>query len=58
MVVAAFPAAPADERKRFQEHLVDLCDKDGQSACAEVGIVSLKAARATDYAAVVAAYGK
>ena len=58
MIVAAFPAAPADERQRFQEHLANLCDNQGQSACAEVGIVSLKAASATDYAAVVAAYGK
>lgn len=58
MVVAAFPAAPADERKRFQEHLANLCDDDGQSACAEVGIVSLKTAGALDYASVVAAYGK
>ncbi len=53
-----FPAAPADERQRFQEHLADLCDKEGQSACAEVGIVSLKAASATAYAAVIAAYGQ
>ena len=58
MVVTAFPAAPEAERKRFQEHLANLCDNEGQSACAEVGIVSLKAASATDYAAVVAAYGK
>jgi hypothetical protein len=58
IVVTAFPAAPADERKRFREHLANLCDNDGQSACAEVGIVSLKAASAADYAAVVAAYGK
>lgn len=58
MVVAAFPAAPEAERQRFQEHLADLCDKEGQSACAEVGIVSLKAAGAADYAAVVRAYGK
>ena len=58
MVVTAFPAALEAERERFQEHLADLCDNDGQSACAEVGIVSLKAASAADYAAVVAAYGK
>jgi len=58
MVVTAFPAAPKAERKRFQEHLAKLCDNAGRSACAEVGIVSLKAASATDYAAVVAAYGK
>jgi hypothetical protein len=47
MVVAAFPAAPEAERSRFQEHLTNLCDNEGQSACAEVGIVSLKAASAT-----------
>lgn len=58
MVVTAFSAAPEAERKRFQEHLANLCDNEGQSACAEVGIVSLKAASAADYAAVVAAYGK
>jgi len=58
MVVAAFPTAPAAERERFRQHLSDLCDNDGQSACAEVGIVSLKAAGAADYAAVVGAYGK
>jgi len=58
MVVTAFPTAPEAERQRFQEHLASLCDNEGQSACAEVGIVSLKAASAADYAAVVAAYGK
>jgi hypothetical protein len=58
MAVAAFQVAPESERKRFQEHLGDLCDNQGQSACAEVGIVSLKAAGATDYAAVIAAYGE
>jgi len=56
MVVTAFPTAPADERKRFQEHLANLCDNNGQSVCTKVGIVSLKAASATDYAAVVAAF--
>lgn len=58
MVMTAFPTAPEAERKRFQEHLANLCDNDGQSACAQVGIVSLKAAGAKDYAAVVAAYGQ
>jgi len=57
MVVAAFPAASATERRRFQESLGALCEGDGSSACAEVGIVSLRAARPADYAAVVAAYG-
>ena len=56
MVVTAFPAAPEAERRSFQEHLANLCDDEGQSTCAQVGIVSLKAASAKDYAAVVAAY--
>jgi hypothetical protein len=58
MAVTAFQVAPESERKRFQEHLGNLCDNEGQSACAEVGISSLKAADATDYAAVIAAYGE
>jgi hypothetical protein len=58
MVVSAFPAASADERKRFQENLAKLCEEDARSACAEVGIVSLRAASATAYAAVIAAYGQ
>lgn len=58
MVVTAFPAVPEAERQRFQEHLATLCNKERQSACAEVGIMSLKAASARDYAAVVAAYEK
>ncbi len=58
MVVTAFPQASPSERERFQEHLADLCDDAAQSACAEVGIVSLKAADAKDYAALVAAYGR
>ena len=51
MLVAAFPSAPADERKTFQEHLDELCDGDRKSICAEVGILSLKAANPADYAA-------
>ena len=58
MAVTAFQAAPETERKRFQEHLGNLCDNQAQSVCAEVGIMSLKAANATDYAAVIAAYGE
>jgi len=57
MVVVAFPSAPADERKRFQSKLAEVCDNDGQTACGEVGIQSLSAASAADYAQVVAAYG-
>lgn len=58
MAVAVFPAVPEAERARFQENLTRLCDNDGQSACTEVGIVSLKSAGAADYAAVVTAYGE
>jgi hypothetical protein len=58
MAVAAFAAAPPAERERFRAHLADLCTAAAQSACAEVGIVSLKAADGSDYAAVIAAYGK
>jgi ABC-type phosphate/phosphonate transport system substrate-binding protein len=58
MAIVAFPDAPADERKRFEENLSKVCDDNGQSACAEVGIVSLKATGATDYTAVSNAYGK
>jgi len=57
MVVVAFPSAPAEERKRFQSKLSEVCDEDGQTACGEVGIQSLSAASAADYAAVVTAYG-
>jgi hypothetical protein len=58
MAIVAFPDAPAAERARFQKSLTKVCDADGQSACAEVGIVSLKTTDATDYAAVMAAYDK
>jgi hypothetical protein len=58
MPVVAFRSAPGDERRRFQEHLPEVCQGDGQSACGEVGIVSLAAAGPEDYATVVAAYGK
>jgi len=58
MVVVAFPGAPAGERKTFQANLRHVCDGDeGQSSCAEVGIRALDAARASDYADVVSAYG-
>jgi len=57
MAVVALPSAPAAERKAFKESLGRMCDGDGQSACAEVGISSLGAAGDGDYAAVVVAYG-
>jgi len=58
MVMAAFPSAPAAEKKTFQGSLSKLCDGEGKAACSEVGIQSIKVAGAADYAAVVAAYGK
>jgi hypothetical protein len=57
MVVAAFPAAPADERKAFQASFSKICDGDAK-ACSEVGIQSFKSASNTDFAALVTAYGK
>jgi hypothetical protein len=56
MVVAAFPAASAEERETFRSNLTPLCDEEGKKICAEVGIVSLAPASASDYAAVVGAY--
>lgn len=58
MAVVAFPSAPAAEKKAFQANLGKLCEGDGKTACSEVGIVSLKAASASDYATVTAAYDK
>jgi ABC-type amino acid transport substrate-binding protein len=58
MVVVAFPAAPAAERKAFQSGLAKLCEGDGKATCGEVGILALKSASAADYSAAVTAYGK
>ncbi|MEO7332030.1 MAG: hypothetical protein ABI193_25870 [Minicystis sp.] len=58
MVMAAFPSAPAAEKKAFQGSLSKLCEGEGKAACGEVGIQSLKSASASDYAAVLSAYGK
>jgi hypothetical protein len=58
MAVVAFGSAPTAERKKFLENLDKVCDDDGKTACGEVGIESLEAASAADYASVVAAYGK
>ncbi len=57
MAVVAFPAAPATERKRFEDNLSKVCADDSHGACGEVGIVSLSATRGEDYAAALAAYG-
>jgi hypothetical protein len=58
MVVVAFPSAPAADRKTFQQNLPKLCGGAESSACAEVGIQTMKAASNTDYAAVMTAYDK
>lgn len=58
MVVVAFPSAAADERKKAQDVLAKVCEGEGKTACAEVGLQSIKPAGAGDYAGVVAAYGK
>lgn len=58
MAVVAFPSASTAERKKFVENLDKICDDDGKTACGEVGIVSLEAASAADYATVVTAYGR
>jgi hypothetical protein len=57
MVVVAFPAATRAERQEFRKNLPHLCDGDGRSVCAAVGLVALKPATGSPYAAVVAAYG-
>lgn len=56
MVVVAFPSAPAAERKAFQASFGKLCEGEGKTACAEVGIQSFKVAADSDYAAVITAY--
>jgi hypothetical protein len=58
MAVVAFPSAPPAERKTFKKNLDGLCEDDGKSACAEVGIDDLAEADDADYASVVSAYGK
>jgi len=58
MPVVVFPSAPKEERARFEKGLDAVCEDAGKDACAEVGIDSLTSTSPTDYAAVVAAYGK
>jgi hypothetical protein len=58
MVVVAFPSAPAAEKTGFSGKLAKVCSGDGATACKEVGLKSLSAASESDYAAVVADYGK
>lgn len=58
MVLVAWPVAPAAERAAFQSNLAKICEGDGKQICGEIGLSSLKAATAADYASVVAAYSK
>ncbi len=58
MAVVAFASAPIAERNAFKSNLSSVCEGDGNTACAEVGIHALAPARASDYAEVVALYGR
>ncbi|HVP29826.1 MAG TPA: PhnD/SsuA/transferrin family substrate-binding protein [Myxococcota bacterium] len=58
MAVVAFPSAPPDEVRRFEESLAGICNGDGRQICEAVGIRSLETASARDYAEVVSAYGR
>jgi ABC-type phosphate/phosphonate transport system substrate-binding protein len=58
MPVVAFPAAPKAERERFKRNLDAVCNDEGKSACAEVGIVDLTGADDAEYAELVKTYGK
>jgi len=58
MPVVAFPDAPRAEREAFKKKLDAVCDDEGKSACAEIGIDDLNSADNADYAAVIAAYDK
>jgi hypothetical protein len=58
MTLVAFGTTPPAECKKFKDGLSRVCDGEGKSACAEVGILSLTAADAGSYGTVLAAYGK
>ena len=58
MTLVAFGTTPPADRKKFKEGLARLCDGEGRSTCAEVGIVTMNAADASAYNGVIAAYGK
>jgi len=58
MPVVAFSVAPAAEREKFKHNLDAVCNDEGKSACAEVGIDDLTGADDDEYAAIVKAYGK
>src|SRR5258707_1302556 len=56
LTLAAFPTAPEAERKKFRDSLRTVCEGEGRSACAEVGVSSLEAATPADYADLVSLY--
>jgi ABC-type phosphate/phosphonate transport system substrate-binding protein len=58
MTVVALGTTPPADRKKFKEGLAALCDGEGRSTCAEVGIVTMNAADVSAYNGVIAAYGK
>lgn len=58
MTLVAFGTTPPAERKKFKDGLGRVCDGEGKTACAEVGIVALTAADPASYSAVVKAYGQ
>ena len=58
MAVVAFASAPVAERNAFKSNLSSVCEGPQNTACAEVGIHALAPARASDYAEVVALYGR
>ena len=58
MAVVAFASAPMPERKTFKENLSSICAGRQNTACAEVGIHALAPARMSEYAEVMALYGR
>ena len=58
MVVVAFSSVSVPERKSFKANLSKVCEGSGNTACAEVGIRALAPARTSDYAEVMALYGR
>jgi len=58
MAVVAFASAPMPERKTFKANLSSVCEGSGNTTCAEVGIHALAPSRTSDYAEVIALYGR
>jgi hypothetical protein len=58
MTLVAFGTTSPADRKKFKDGLASLCNGEGKTACAEVGIMTLSAADAGSYSGVLSAYGK